>query len=104
MRGWRRESAECRLLPSHKVRLGTNDETSHVSSQKFTVSHHKNRSCKYMEDMYCDSDYNNVTLFTVINTFYTCQADVETKKTVGMFLCNAEWGNVHSRNFYMSLL
>ena len=29
--------AEYRLLPSHKIRLGTNDETSHVSSQKFTV-------------------------------------------------------------------
>ena len=26
-------------------------------------------------------------LFTVINTFYTCQADVEIKMTVGMFVC-----------------
>ena len=40
-----------------------------------------------MEDMYCDSGYNNVILFTVINTFYTCQADVGTNMTVGMFLC-----------------
>ena len=56
------------------VGLGTNDETSHVSTQKFTVLRHKNRSCKYMEAMYCDSDYNNVILFTVINTFYTCQS------------------------------
>ena len=31
-----------------------------------------------MEDMYSDSDYNNVILFTVINTSYRCQADVET--------------------------
>ena len=40
-----------------------------------------------MGDMFCDSDHNNVILFTVINKFYTCQADVETKMTVGMFLC-----------------
>ena len=40
-----------------------------------------------MKDMYCDSDDNNVILFTVINTFYTCQADVDTKITVGMFFC-----------------
>ena len=39
-----------------------------------------------MEDMHCDSDYNNVILFTVINTSYTCQAVVETKMTVGMRL------------------
>ena len=57
----------------------------HKSSQYYV--RHKNRSCKYMEDMYCDSDYNNVILFTVINTFYTCQADVETKMTVGKYLC-----------------
>ena len=36
-----------------------------------------------MEDMYCDIDYNNMILFTVINTFCTCQADAETKMTVG---------------------
>ena len=40
-----------------------------------------------MEDMYCDRDDNNVILFPVINTFYTCQADVDTKMTVGMFMC-----------------
>ena len=59
-----------------------------------------------MEDVYCDNDYNNVMLFTVTNTFYTCQADVDTKMTVGMFMCvcDAEWRNVHSWNFYMSLL
>ena len=45
-----------------------------------------------MEDMYCDSDYNNVILFTVINTFYTCQADVEDKMTVGMFMCVTQNG------------
>ena len=54
-----------------------------------------------MEDMYRDSDDNNVILFTVINTFYTCghQAD---SRYVCMY--DAEWRNVHSRNFYMSLL
>ena len=58
-----------------------------------------------MDDMYCDSDDNNVILFTVINMFYTCQADVKTKITVGMFMCgDAEWRNVRSRNFYMFLL
>ena len=40
-----------------------------------------------MEDLYCDTDYNNVILFTVINTFYKIQGDVETNTTVGMFLC-----------------
>ena len=45
-----------------------------------------------MEDMYCESDYNNVILFTVMNTFYTCQADVETKMTVSMFLCMTQNG------------
>ena len=83
----RSELAEDRLSPSHKIRLGTNDETSQVSTRKFTVSRHKNWSCKYMEDMYCDSDDNNVILFTVINTFYTCQADVDTKMTVLVCLC-----------------
>ena len=43
-----------------------------------------------MEDMYCDSDDNNVILFTVINTFCTCQADVDTKMTVGMFVCTTQ--------------
>ena len=47
-----------------------------------------------MEDMYCDSDCNNVILITVINTFYTCQADVETKMTVGMFLCMTQNGEM----------
>ena len=37
-----------------------------------------------MEDMYCDSDYNNVILFTVINTFHTFQADVKTKMFLWM--------------------
>ena len=31
--------------------------------------------------MYCDSDDNNEILLPVINTFYTCQADVDTKMT-----------------------
>ena len=39
-----------------------------------------------MKDVCCDSDDNNVTLFTVI-TFYTCQAGVDTEMTVCMFLC-----------------
>ena len=47
-----------------------------------------------MEDMYCDSDYNKVILFTVINTFYTCQADVENKMTVGMFMCMTQNGEM----------
>ena len=33
------------------------------------------------------TDDNNVILLPVINTFYTCQADVYTKMTVGMFMC-----------------
>ena len=53
--------AEDRLLPSCKIRLGTNNETSRVSTGKFTVTRHKNRSCKYMEDTYCDNDYTNMT-------------------------------------------
>ena len=47
-----------------------------------------------MEDMYCDCDDNNVTLFTVVNTFYTCQADVETKMTVGVFVCVTQNGEM----------
>ena len=52
-----RRGADVRLLPSHKIRLGTNGETSRVSTPKFTASRHENRSCKYMEDMYSDNDY-----------------------------------------------
>ena len=47
-----------------------------------------------MEDMCCDSDDNNVILFTVINMFYTCQADVDTKMTVGMFMCVTQNGEM----------
>ena len=47
-----------------------------------------------MEDMYCESDDNHVILFTVINTFYTCQADVDTKMTVGMFMCMTQNGEM----------
>ena len=47
-----------------------------------------------MEDMYCDSDDSNVIIFTVINTFYTCQADVDTKMTVGMFVCLRQNGEI----------
>ena len=89
-----RGGAEDRLHPSHKIRLGTSDETSQVFTQKFTVLRHKNWSCKYMEDMHCDSDDNNVILVTVINTFYTCQADVETKMIVGMFVCMTQNGEM----------
>ena len=56
-----RGSAEYRLTPSRKIRLGTNCETSSVPTRKFTVTRQKNRSCKYMEDMYCDNDYRDVT-------------------------------------------
>ena len=73
--------------PSHKIRQETNSETSLYDTQKFTVLRHKNWSCKYMEDMYCDRHDNNVILLSVINTFYTCQADVDTRMTVGMFMC-----------------
>ena len=90
----RERSAEDRLLPSHKKRQETSDETSQVSTQKFTVLRDKNWSCKYMDDMYCDSDDNNVILFTVINTLYTCQADVDTKMTVGMFMCMTQNGEM----------
>ena len=60
---WRdpRRCAEYRLSPSCKIRLGTNSETSRVSTRKFTATRHKNRSCKYMEDMYCDNDCINMT-------------------------------------------
>ena len=47
-----------------------------------------------MEDMYCDCDDNNVILLLVINTFYTCQADVDTKMTVGMFMCITQNGEM----------
>ena len=54
--------------PSCKIRLGTNGETSRVSTEKFKVSRHKNRSCKYMEDMYGDNDYINETSCPVRDT------------------------------------
>ena len=47
-----------------------------------------------MKDMYCDSDDNNVMLLLVINSFYTCQADVDTKMTVGMFMCMTQNGEM----------
>ena len=56
-----RRGAEDRLTLSCRMRLGTNGETSRVSTRKFTVTRHKNRSCQYMEDMYCDNDYINMT-------------------------------------------
>ena len=56
-----KKSVESRLTQSTKTRFGTNGETSRVSTQKFTVSRHENRSCKYLKDMYCDSDYINMT-------------------------------------------
>ena len=58
---WRPPSAADRLTPSCKIRLGTNCETSRVSTGKFTVTRHKNRSCKHMEDMYCDNGYIKMT-------------------------------------------
>ena len=85
-----RGGAEYRLSPSHKVRLGTNCETSSVPTGKLTITRHKNRSCKYMEKMYCDSDYNNVILCAVINTLYTCLAGVKDKMTVGVSLCTTQ--------------
>ena len=61
--GWcgPRRGAEYRLHPCCKIRLGTNGETSRVSTGMFTVTRHTNRSCQYMEDIYCDNDYINVT-------------------------------------------
>ena len=68
-----RDSGDCQLgvirggvqkivsPPSCKIRLGTNSETSCVSTGKFTVARHKNTSCQYMEDMYCDNNYINMT-------------------------------------------
>ena len=47
-----------------------------------------------MRDMYCDSDDNNVILLPVINTFCTCQADVDTKMTVGMIMCITQNGEM----------
>ena len=72
----------------------------------FTVVRHEKKSCKYMEDMYSDSDYTNVKIFTVINTFYTCQTDGNTKKTVGKFLCMAQNGErcAQSEHLHVSLV
>ena len=47
-----------------------------------------------MEDMYCDSDDDHVILLLAINTFYTCEADVDTKMTVGMFMCMTQSGEM----------
>ena len=67
-----RGGAEYRLSPSHKTQLGTNSKTSSVPAEKLTITHHENRSCMYMEKMYCDSDHNNVILCAAVNTLYTC--------------------------------
>ena len=85
-----RGGAEYRLPPSHKIRLGTNCETSSVPTGKLTITRHVDRSCKYIEKMYCDSGYNNVILSAVINTLYTCLAGVKDKMTVGMSLCTTQ--------------
>ena len=60
---WRdpRSGAEDRLTQSCEIRLGTYCEISRVSTRKFTITRHKNRSCQYTEDMYCDNDYINMT-------------------------------------------
>ena len=55
---------EDRLPPSHKIRQETNSETSLYDTKKFTVLSHKIWSCKYMEDMYCDSDDGTSTRLT----------------------------------------
>ena len=47
-----------------------------------------------MKDMYCDSDDDNVILLLMINTFYTCQADVDTKMTVGILMCMTQHGEM----------
>ena len=92
-----RGGVEGRLPPTHKIRIGTNCETSHDDTGKFTVLLLKNRSCKYMEAMYDDSDY--------IITSYTCQAGVKTKMTVGMFLCMIQKGEMCSvRTIPVSLM
>ena len=97
--------AEDRLsLQATKCVKKTSSETPLYDTLKFTVLRHKNWSCMYMKEMYCDSDDNNVILLPVINTFYTCAADVDTKMTVGMFMSIPQNGEMCSRNFYMSLL
>ena len=81
--------AESRLFPSCKVRLGTNGETSRVSTQKFTVSRHENRICKYMEDMYCDNDYINMTP-TRCSVLITSESGDELISLRGQFIGRAE--------------
>ena len=93
----------CGLLASERgcrrsSSLGTNVETSHVSTQKFTVSRHKNWSCKYMEDMYCDSDYKKSDIIHcdqhVLHMSSLC-GDQDDSWYVSVY--DAEWRNVHSR-------
>ena len=83
------DGAESRLLPSCKVRLGTNGETSRVSTGKFTVTRHKNRSCKYVEDMYCDNDYINTTP-TRCSVLTTSESGDELIGLRGQFIGRAE--------------
>ena len=67
----------------------------HVSLHKSSQYHvTRTGAASTRKTQYCVSDYNNVILFTVINTFYTCQADVETKMTVGMFMCMTQNGEM----------
>ena len=83
------DGAESRLPPSCKIRLGTNGETSRVFAHKFTVMRHKNRSCKYMEDMYCDNEYINMTP-TRCSVLFTSESGDELISLRGQFIGRAE--------------
>ena len=89
-----RDPAEDRLTPSQKIRQETNCETSLYDTQKFTILRDKNKDCMYMDDMYSGGDFNNVISLTAINLLSTCQADVDTKMTVGMFVCMTQNGEM----------
>ena len=88
--------AESRLSPSFKKRLGTNGETSPVSTGKFTVSRHKNRSCKYKEGMHCDNDCINMTP-TRCSVLITSESGDELVSLRGQFIRRAE---KHLLQFY----
>ena len=61
------------------------------------LRHHKSlhkSSQYYVTRTGAATTWKTVILFTVINTFYTCQADVDTKMTVGMFMCMTQNGEM----------
>ena len=78
-----------RSSPSCKIRLGTNGETSRVSTGEFTVSSHENRSCKYTEDMYRDNDNISMTP-TRCSVIITSESGDELINLRGRFIGRAE--------------